>query len=695
MFHVELLKDYPIVKNNKKRAYLNIECAFDIETTSHLYNGEKTAFMYLWGFGIGEDNEIVTGRTWAEFITLCETLQERYNLHNERRLICYVHNLAYEFQFMRKYFEWVEVFAVDERKPISALCTYGIEFRDSYILSGYSLANTAKNLTKHTIEKLTGDLDYSLIHHHETPLTEKEITYCEYDVKIVLYYINEQIAQYGSIDLIPKTNTGRVRKYVKDCCYYKTVTGEKGTKAKYLKYRKVMEDLTLTSEAYTMLKRAFMGGFTHSSLNHTGKVLTNVSSIDFTSSYPSVMLSEKFPMSRFKKTKITSLKTLKEYCKKYAVIFDVKFINLTPKISHENYISESKCYNLVGAVINNGRIFSANELCTTLTNIDFHIMTQCYEWEKILISNVQYAHQNYLPKPIIESVLKLYQDKTELKDVAGYEVEYLLSKGMLNSIYGMTVTDIVKPIVKYSENWEIEGVSLDEEITKYNESKNRFLYYAWGVWITAYARRNLWTGILATGDDYVYSDTDSLKILNYEKHTKYINWFNAQIVSKMGDMMEYYKLDKNLLKPKTKEGKEKLIGIWDFEGNYPLFKTLGAKRYLYQDGGKLKLTVAGLSKQNGVNYMLEKCNNDFLAVFNMFNDNLFIPSDKTGKMTHTYIDNEVQILVTDYTGKQCEVISLSGVYLEPCEFTLSISQQYKTFLNSLKNGFILKGDIRQ
>ena len=160
--------------------------------------------------------------------------------------------------------------------------------------------------------------------------------------------------------------------------------------------------------------------------------------------------------------------------------------------------------------------------------------------------------------------------------------------------------------------------------------------------------------------------------------------------------MDYYKLDKNLLKPKTKEGKEKLIGIWDFEGNYPLFKTLGAKRYLYQSNdNKFHLTVAGLSKQNGVNYMLEKSNNDPLKVFAMFNDNLFIPSDKTGKMTHTYIDNEVEILVTDYTGKQCKVVSLSGVYLEPCEFTLSISQQYKTFLTNLKNGFILKGDIRK
>ena len=201
---MELLQDYPLVKNNKKHTYLNVECAFDIETTSYLYNGEKTAFMYLWAFGIGSDNQVVIGRTWAEFLELCKKIQSYYELTNEKRLICYIHNLAYEFQFMRKYFNWLEVFAVDERKPISAFCDLGIEFRDSYILSGYSLANTAKNLTSHKIEKLTGELDYSLTRHHETPLTEKEITYCEYDVKIILYYINEQIKQYGGIDLIPK-----------------------------------------------------------------------------------------------------------------------------------------------------------------------------------------------------------------------------------------------------------------------------------------------------------------------------------------------------------------------------------------------------------------------------------------------------------------------------------------------------------
>ena len=100
-----------------------------------------------------------------------------------------------------------------------------------------------------------------------------------------------------------------------------------------------------------------------------------------------------------------------------------------------------------------------------------------------------------------------------MKGVQGKETEYLLSKGMLNSVYGMCVTDIVKDNAIYSDddNWGFEKVDIDEEIQKYNDSKNRFLYYAWGIWVTAYARRNLWTGILAVGKDYIYSDTDSIK----------------------------------------------------------------------------------------------------------------------------------------------------------------------------------------
>lgn len=684
--------ELPTLKNNKKIEYYNIECGFDIETTSQKIESSKVAHMYVWQIGIGYGNPIFYGRTWTEFTDLIDQLIIYLGLNENKRLPIYVHNLGYEFQFMRKYFNWCDVFSASERKPIRALTVDGIEFRDSYILSGYSLANTAKNLTKHTVEKLIGDLDYSLIRHHETPLTPDEIAYCRNDIQIILAYINEQIEICNNdVSQIPMTNTGRVRKFVRDQCYYRKKDGEKANKGHRTRYRKLMQDLTIDVTTYTMLKRAFMGGFTHANSLYSGQVLENVTSIDFTSSYPSVMVAEKFPMSRFKPIEIESNSELITLADTYALIFDAKFNGIKAKITQENYISESKCYNVINPVINNGRINKADSISTTLTEIDFKIMGACYEWESLEVRNVRYANKGYLPKPIIESILKLYQDKTELKGVDGFEVEYLLSKGMLNSIYGMCVTDVVKKQAIYDDHWHVETPDVVEEIINYNKSMNRFLYYAWGIWVTAYARRNLWTGILATGDDYVYSDTDSLKILNYENHKPYIKSFDDNIINKMKNMCTHYGLDESLLNPKTKYGDSKMMGVWDYEGTYPRFKTLGAKRYLVQDGDKLELTVAGLSKQNGLQYMLDTKNNDILKVFDMFDDELTIPATKTGKMTHTYIDDEHSFLVTDYLGITKPVKSLTGVHLENCEFTLSVSNQYKTFLQNLIDGYIFTG----
>lgn len=689
---LDKLAPLPTTSNNKQISFYNIEAAFDIETTSTKCGDEKRAFMYVWQIGIGYQNPVFYGRTWSEFVDLCDQLSAYLGLSERKRLVIYVHNLGFEFQFMRKYFEWLDVFSESERKPIKALCSLGIEFRDSYILSGYSLANTAKNLTKHNIKKMVGDLDYSLTRTHATPLTQEEIGYCINDIQIILAYINEQIEYNGSIATMPMTNTGRVRKYVRDACYIGD--NKSGRAGRYARYRSLMENLTLTSDVYTQLKRAFMGGFTHANANYVGDVLENVTSIDFTSSYPSVMISEKFPMSRFKSITCETESEFEELSNTYALIFDVKFINLKPLITQENYISASKCMELKNPIVNNGRVVSAESVLLTMTEIDYHIMKQAYTWDSIEIGNLKYAHKAYLPKAICKSILKLYQSKTELKDVAGSEVEYLLSKGMLNAVYGMCVTDVVKAKSVYddkNESWVTEKPDTIDELTQYNTSRNRFLYYAWGIWVTAYARRNLWTGIIDVGDDYVYSDTDSLKLLNYEKHKPYIEWFDNQIIEKMKAVCIFHGLNYKLLSPKTKKGVVKMMGVWDYEGTYERFKTLGAKRYLYQKGDKMKLTVAGLSKQNGLDYMLEQSNNDPLKVFDMFDDNLYIPASKTGKMTHTYLDEEQSFLVTDYLGTTVEVTSLSGIHLEACEFSLSIPDLQKQYLTNLKLGLSFTG----
>lgn len=696
--HEDILSlEYTTIKTNKKIEYVNLPCGFDIETTSTIHDGTKTAFMYIWAIGIGHGGAVYYGRTWDEFTDLCATLQDALELYEDRRLVVYVHNLGYEFQFMCKYFKWLEVFAVAERKPLKAFCSYGIEFRCSYMLSGFSLESTARNLVKHKVKKMVGDLDYSLIRTHETELSELELGYVKNDIVIITAYIDEQLDIYDDVSQIPMTNTGRVRTLVRNECYYETKNGKRVKKSKHSsrgkwgKYRKIMNDLTISPEVYIQMKRAFMGGFTHANANYSGKVLENVSSIDFTSAYPAVMCAEKFPMSRFRPIEVKTISELNTLSKTRALLFNARFTNIRCKISQETYLSESKTSELVKPTINNGRVFSADLLATTLTDVDYEIMLQVYDWDALEVSEVKMAYKNYLPRSIIKSILDLYQGKTELKDVKGSEVEYMLSKGMLNSIYGMCVTDIVKDNSVYEENWEVEKVDLLEEIDGYNKSKNRFLFYGWGLWVTAYARRNLWTGIIAVGDDYVYSDTDSLKLLNYEKHKKYIEWFDKNLINKLFDMCDHYKFDKKLLSPKTVEGETKMLGIWDYEGTYSRFKTLGAKRYLLEENGKLQITVAGLSKQNGVNYMLEKAGGDHTEVFEQFDDNLYIPANKTGKMTHTYIDDEYKFKVVDYLGNEATVNPLSSIHLGECDFTLSISRQYNEFLNNLSNGIFFKG----
>lgn len=675
--------------NHHQSYYAEIPLAFDIETTSTYINEKKFANMYVWAFGLADS--VYYGRTWQEFVEFTELLSETWELTKYSKAIIYVHNLGYEFQFMRKWFTWEKVFAVNERKPLKALTESGIEFRDSYILSGFNLAKTAENLTEHKVEKLVGDLDYSLVRHHETPITNTEWGYIENDIVIILNYISEQMKQYGSIAKIPLTNTGRVRDFTRNKCF--NDDSGKRDNNKRRKYHGLMENMVLTTDDYIQLKRAFMGGFTHASSLHSGKVIENVASIDFTSSYPSVMISEKFPMSSPKSVEVESLAELENLMKNYCVVFDVRYKNIKSSIGYENYISESKTRNLINGVSNNGRVFSADNLETTITELDYNIIKNTYDYSEIYVSNVKTMFKGFLPKPIIDSVLELYQGKTELKGVKGKETEYLLSKGMLNSIYGMTVTDIAKDNHIYDDEWDIEPVDLEDVLNKHNKSKNRFLYYAWGVWITAYARFNLWTGILAIGDDYVYSDTDSIKFLNPDKHQDYIEMYNRKLSEKQAKVIEHYNLNPELFKPKTIEGIEKPIGVWDFEGLYSRFKTLGAKRYLSEHENELEITIAGLSKKNGLNYMLNKSGSN-TGVFRMFNNSLFIPKTDTGKNTHTYIDESMTVEMVDYLGNKTTVTELSGIHLESAEFTLNISKDYEKFLLLLKEGFIWKGVYR-
>ena len=294
--------ELPTIKTNKKITYFDIPCSFDIETTS-IEQDQKYAFMYEWSFCIC--GYVIIGRTWEDFMKLIERLTVRLSIDIDHRLIIYVHNLNYEFQFIRKRFEWYSVFSLHERKPIQAISLNGIEFRCSYLLSGYSLAKLAEQLRIYKIRKLVGDLDYNLIRTSETPLTENEINYCINDVLIVVAYIAELIERLGNISKIPLTKTGFVRNYCRNSCLYEG--SHKHNTDKFHKYRNLMSSLTLTADEYALCREVFAGGFTHANPMYVGLNVPNVTSFDECSAYPYVLISEKFPMSRPEKINIQSI----------------------------------------------------------------------------------------------------------------------------------------------------------------------------------------------------------------------------------------------------------------------------------------------------------------------------------------------------------------------------------------------------
>ena len=678
----ELISSVKFVKKNNRKtteSIANIACSFDTETTSTYANNEKVAFTYFWQFGF-TDNFYCYGRYWPDFVKLCVHIAEKLQLNDKRKLIVYVHNLAFEFQFMRKYFNWQDVFSTKERNPIKALTDLGIEFRDSYILSGLPLFLVAENLTSHKIKKLVGDLDYSLVRTPITPLTEQELAYCLNDVIILVDYIDEQIEQYeNNIAKIPLTNTGRVRLAVKKKAF---------TRNNYSVTRKMMENLTLTPEIYNQMRRAFAGGFTHANKNYVGKIVKNVQSMDFTSSYPTVLLaSSRFPMSRpFKydyQGKEQFLKDMKNPLKMF--FFTATFTEIVTKLDFENYLSKSKCFDTDNIVENNGRVWSASRLSVTICSIDFETIEKCYTWENVEFSDITMFTTSYLPKYMLQSVIEFYQKKTTLKGVQGKEREYLLFKGMLNSLYGMTVTDFAKPEIIYSDSdeWTKELLNLNKCIDEYNNSKSRFLYYPWGVVVTALARKNLWSGILELKNDYIYSDTDSVKFVNAEKHKAYFERYNQDITNQLKTMCKLKGFDYNDLAPKTVKGVRKPLGVWDNDGFYEYFKTLGAKRYIVSEQGKLKTTIAGLGKKAGADYLMQISNNDILQAFKNFKIGLKVPTGKTGKNTHTYIDDEFKGIIVDYKGKECKIESPSSVHLEKASFEMSISETFADFLATM------------
>ena len=651
-------------KDSKKRGihYLEIPCAFDIETTN-IYERDKDgtikkeprpyAFMYHWQFCL--DDEVCFGRTWEEFKELLLQLEKRMNLSDNNRLVIYVHNLPFEWAFMNRFIEYKEGFFKEARKPLKIVTAGGIEFRCSYALSNMALSKFCENEEGVTHYKLSGDdFDYNKIRTAATTLTEKEEAYCYNDVRGLCECIKSRM-RFDTLAGIPLTSTGYVRRDLRD-----SVRGNK-------KYREQFRNNALDSDLYMLCRDAFRGGDTHANIDHSNQMLKDITSKDISSSYPASMMMGLYPQTAFFKvnTRTFSNRDFSDY----ALLMEVRFIRAEYKGSSGiPYIPVSKCKKITGKkVIDNGRILYADDLIMVLTDIDYKIICAEYQYDDIMIRNIYASRYAPLNESIKETVMDYYRKKTLLKHNPDKAYEYSKSKNSLNSCYGCMVMRIDQTITEYNpktHEYETPIPYLDEILSKFYKSRNNFLSYQHGVWITANSRKRLRDMLTIIGSDVVYCDTDSIKYIG--DHEAEFKAKNEEII-KEAERAGAYADDSN--------GKRLYMGVWDDDGHYDEFKTLGAKKYVYREGDHITSTIAGVNKKRGQAFFTTN-GLDAFKIGTVIKD--------SGHLTAYYNDDNIHTI----TVKGCTMTSASNAALIDNTYTIGVTDEYLDLLEKALDDII-------
>lgn len=728
------------VKDKKSNAkYYDSSNIITFDTETHTDIDKELAWTYRQMIEINESPVLFT-RTMEEVGIVLNEIDNWYRTNGiykikNFRSVIWVHNLSYDFQFLRDCCEFKSTLSRKKRDVVNAFDeNRHIEFRCSYQLTGLGLAKCAEDYgTKH--KKLKGDMNHSLCRGHDTVLDDTETAYCINDVVVLREFIQILLGleEYGGKEIsynnFPLTKTGLVRNDLRK----RRDSYSQEDKKKI--NRLLNSGFHIDANKYRLCRAIFQGGYTHAFICNKERsengiklnsYLKRIQSFDKTSDYPEQMLKHKYPMTSFcKLTRLEYVKFFEERkatnCKydNHAYIINMTLGNVKSK-TPVSYISKCKWEkSIVNGKYDNGKMYSCDSIRLSVTEYDFEIILNNYSFETIEIEDIFYSKKDYLPKYIIEAAEKYYRKKTNLKGIDGEEVSYVLFKQLLNSIYGVTVQDPCKPSFCFSsdseaeDNWEKTILEKDEDIEKKINSARNLVKYPWGVWVTAYARYELISAINKIDpEDIVYCDTDSIKYKARKKYTKLFDELNDEMIAEhekaAEEIYEKYGIDVDLA-PENKKHEKIEIGLWDNEGCYKYFKALGSKRYMwykiYYDKKKKKLcskfeiTCCGIAKKSILAHILNKVGineeditpeleeDKILKVFEEFTDGLSIQGgydsngeSLTGKMTHKYFDNKsFTETIIDHNGVTMDVHADNYITLTPSDFNLNANEDYFEF----------------
>lgn len=657
--YYRIKKINPLIQPNKR--YLEHLMTFDIETsTIEKTDGTFEGFMYHWQVCI--DGYVCFGRTWKEFLTFLRKMNRALKNYDAKyKLVCYIHNFSYEFQFLYSWMKLENVFAIDKRKPLKAISKdFNIEFRCSYLLSNMNLKKFIENTPNAHYFKGVGDLDYKKVFTPNTILSMSELGYCYNDVmglyEAIIYLLKED-----TLESIPLTSTGYVRR---EC---------RNNMRKNKKNRKQFLDLKLDDKLYQLCKDAFRGGNTASNRYKTNFINYDVSSYDMSSAYPYAMISGLYPITPFQEETITSLDMLDDYNNRYCTLAYYSFENVKLKKGIPfPYIPYSKCIEFIAPSYDsefkgkeycyNGRVLEAEFIKIAMTNYDYQIFIRQYEYdeENVRVEDFYYSHKGFLPKELTDTVIEFFTLKSQLKGIEEKTYEYMKSKNKLNSLYGMIVTDIIRQENLFDDQWKKGESSTLEE---YYSKRNNFLTYQWGLFVTSICRVNLEKAVRSIGLDCIYIDTDSVKFVG--SHDEVFEKINQEMIDwcTQNDIINYVEVGNH----------KYFLGLYDKEKGYDEFITLGAKKYAFKQNNKIGITVAGLNKKSGAKELERKGGLSKFKIGTEFLD--------SGRKTVYYNDDKKHFL----TVQGCQIENASNIALVDTTYTLGVTDVMLSILNGLES----------
>ena len=508
-------------KNHKITKFATTHICIDTET-SHITN--VCSWVYQWAAKFG--GLYVYGRKPSELIDFMSKVAEHYQLNEQKKIIIYIHNASYDIQylklFIRQYDPTAKFLAIDAHSIIQVDCL-GFRVICSYKLTNLSLAALAENYAE-TYDKAVGEIDYSIVRYQDTKLTDSDWFYMFSDVASqddgIRGYLKMQGYKYAY--KAPITSTGFVRANCR-----RAAKNDDTWREEFLRGRLALEE-------YDLCRQCFMGGVCIASFKYAGQTIRSdkLRHKDFTSSYPARQLLDYFPTGAPSwYGTVETEQELEELCSQYCCIFLLTLDNVHIKKGvTAPCIPSSKCIHKENELKLNGKIVCADTLTIAVCEIDYKWIKRQYNYDGIGVDKMLIFERGVMPDWLKTEVFEYFKYKCTLKDSdeLAKQLLYAKSKNMLNSVYGMTATAIIRDEYELTDDWQLSKKSVDDDdrqgkLNKYYHSYNNFMPYQYAIYTTAHSRDALYTMIECTGapssdpddltsvyENFLYCDTDSV-----------------------------------------------------------------------------------------------------------------------------------------------------------------------------------------